>query len=118
MVRRRCGMLLEMQLLDLLPSSHDASTASDSDVSPHGIEVLVVDGANVVRFAGEGGQIVALERMVVICHSVSETSYDGLCDICTQLVWRVLKGDLLLTLVLWLCRSGIASNHILGVIRS
>ena len=47
-VRGGLGMLAEVQFLHLLPACHDARATFDADVAPHVVEVLVVDGADVV----------------------------------------------------------------------
>jgi len=48
-----------MQVLDFLPAGHDSCSSSESHVPPHLVEVLVVDDADVVGLAREGGELVA-----------------------------------------------------------
>jgi len=66
-----------MELFDFLPAGHDAGSSSEADAVPHGVEVAVVDDADVVCLVGEGGHLVAFEVMVVICHGVGEAANDG-----------------------------------------
>ena len=66
-----------MEFFNFLPAGHDASSSPETDVSPHGVEVAVVDDADVVCLVGEGGHLVAFEVMVVICHGVGEAADDG-----------------------------------------
>ena len=74
-------MLLEMEILDLLPSSHHSGSSTDSDILPHCVEVLVVDDANVLSLISKGGKIVTSEVMIVVGHCVGKATDDGFGDI-------------------------------------
>lgn len=70
-----------MEVFNFLPSRHDARATADADVSPHCIEVAVVNGANVVGLIGEGCKLVALEVVVMVGHRVGEAADYGFGDI-------------------------------------
>lgn len=48
---------------------------------PHLLEILMVDGADVLSMIGEGDKIVALELMIVVLHGGCEAADDGFCDV-------------------------------------
>jgi len=75
-------MLLEMKIFDFLPAGHHSGASADSDVSPHGVEVAVVDDADVFGFVRECGELIALEVVVVVSHCVRKTTDDGFGNIC------------------------------------
>lgn len=81
-MRGRLRVLLEMQLFNFLPTCHDTSAAADVDLAPHCVEVLMIDGSNVIGFGGESGEIVAAELVVVVGHGIGEATYDGFGDVC------------------------------------
>ena len=81
MVGSGLGMFLEMKFLDLLPAGHDASAAADADVTPHLVEITVVDCADVFGLARERGEIVAAELMIVVGHGIGEAANNGFGDI-------------------------------------
>ena len=81
------GMFLEVELFDFLPARHDAGAAADADVAPHGVEVLVVDRADVAGGAGEGGEVVAAEFVVVVRHGVGEAADDGFRNVWEIVSW-------------------------------
>ena len=110
------GVLLEMQFFHFLPSGHDARAAADLDAAPHSVEVLVIDCPNVTGAAGERGQVVALECVIVIRHGVGKAPNYGFSYVCRALVYVEGKRHLELTFVLGLCGSGIASDEVLVVV--
>ena len=46
-------MFLEMKFFDFLPAGHYACAAAKTHVAPHGVQVAVVDYADVVCLVGE-----------------------------------------------------------------
>ena len=86
-VGRGLGVFLEVEFFDFLPARHDAGAAADADVAPHGVEVLVVDRADVAGRAGEGRHVVAAEFVVVVRHRVGEAADDGFCDVWEIVSW-------------------------------
>ena len=112
-------MFLKMQILDLLPAGHDSSAAPDSDVSPHCLEILVIDHADVVGLIRKRGKTIAMEIVVVICHRIGKAADNGFGDICNTIsISSRIDEQIRLTFVLWLGRSGVACNEVLVVVRS
>lgn len=77
-------MFLEVKLFDLLPAGHDASASPQSDILPHGIEIPVVDDADVFGVICECGELIALGIMVVIGHCIGEPTDDGPGYVCEK----------------------------------
>ena len=63
-----------MELFYFLPACHYARTATEAYVTPHLLEVAVVDDADVRCLAREGRHLVALEVVVVVGHCVCEAA--------------------------------------------
>ena len=74
-----------MSLFDLLPAGHHASATSNLDVTPHSVEILVVDCADVAGMGRKNGEIVAAECVVVVRHCVRETPDHSFRYSCTEL---------------------------------
>lgn len=115
-------MFLEVQLFDFLPAGHDACSAAETHAPPHGVEVLVVDDADIVGLRGECGKLVAGEVVVVVCHCVCEAADDSFSDICfksaLKLSMNAVEKGKRLTFIFWLCGPRVAGYEILVVVRT
>ena len=79
----------------------------------------MIDLADVVGLIRESGKTIALEIVVVVCHRIGKASDNGFGNIWyTISISSRIDNDIVITLVLWLGRSGIASNKVLVIVRS
>jgi hypothetical protein len=74
-------MLLEMQVLDFLPASHDSCSSPKPNIPPHRIKIPVVYNADVICLTRECGELVSLEVVIVVGHCVREATDDRLGDV-------------------------------------
>jgi hypothetical protein len=63
-----------VEVLDLLPARHYSGSAAKSHVSPHCVEITVVDNTDVVGLARKRGELVTAEIVVVVCHRITEAT--------------------------------------------
>lgn len=66
MVSCSLGVLLEMELLDLLPSNHDPTEPSKLNPAPNVIDIPMVDHIEVVGLAVEGHELVTVCVIVLL----------------------------------------------------
>lgn len=112
-------MFLEVEIFDFLPAGHDAGSAAETDVVPLGVDVAVVDGADVLCLRCKSRHFVAAAVVIVIRHCVGEATDDGFGYVYHSKSVRIVEGGSKgLTFVLRLRGSGVACDKILVVIRS
>lgn len=78
-------MLLEVPFLDFLPAGHNSRLTLDLDSLPQSIEILVIDGADVLGVAGESYKIVARGLVIVVGHRICKSSDDCFRDVCPNI---------------------------------
>lgn len=121
MIRCRCRMLFEMQSLDFLPAGHDSGTALDPDVSPHAIQILMINSSNIFSRTGERDKVVAGCLLIMIRHSIRKAANNCFGDVyivCVSFLCPDVGVTRTHTFVFRLSPSFIPSDKILVIHRS
>jgi hypothetical protein len=71
-------MLLEMQILDHLPASHDSRSSSRSDAIPLLVKIAMRNLAHILCMRREGDHIVSFAEVIMVGHGICESSHNSL----------------------------------------